>query len=131
MINANRNHSTYKRYASTVFADAQSGSDTDAQFLGPLAGMLAAMSRIETPFLVTAPCDSPMVPSDLVNRLWQAREGAGVAISVAHDGDRLQPVFCLLDVGVRNQLEEFLSKGERKIDRFFAAVGYALSLIHI
>ena len=39
---------------------------------GPLAGIHAALSRIETPWLATCPCDSPYLPSDLVERLTAA-----------------------------------------------------------
>jgi molybdopterin-guanine dinucleotide biosynthesis protein A len=35
---------------------------------------------------------------------------------VAHDGERLQPVFSLLSRDVRADLDAFLAAGERKID---------------
>ena len=78
--------------------------------------MLAAA----TPFLVSVPCDSPLVPGDLVARLHDGLTAVNARVAVAHDGERLQPVFALLDVTLHDDLQAFLASGERKIDRWFA-----------
>lgn len=119
LVNANRNAEVYAPFADGVLADDLGG------YQGPLAGMAAAMAAAPTPWIVTAPCDSPFVPPDLVDRLAAARDAAGAAIVVAHDGERLQPVFALIACRLRGTLDAFLARGERKIDLWYADQGYA------
>lgn len=114
LINANRNMETYARYGAAVIPDALPG------FHGPLAGMASGMGAAHTPLIMTVPCDSPFVPTDLVQRLASAKQDANAEIAVAHDGKRMQPVFSMLDTALLNALETFLGRGERKIDRWFA-----------
>ncbi|MDP6291435.1 MAG: molybdenum cofactor guanylyltransferase MobA [Arenicellales bacterium] len=110
LISANRNHQRYRELGAEVI------SDTLGDFSGPLAGFAAGLGQIRTPWLVTVPCDSPLVVPDYVSRLWAAIEPGGIDAVVAHDGNRLQPVFSLLRRGVLGDLEAFLDLGERKID---------------
>jgi len=114
LISANRNESHYAAFGCRVLGDSESG------YLGPLAGMLSGMLAASTPWLVSAPCDSPLPPADLVVRLHAGLVATGARLAVAHDGDRLQPVFALLDVTLRDDLQAFLASGERKIDRWYA-----------
>ncbi len=113
LINANRNHESYARFGVPVIADTPPG------FNGPLAGMASGMRSAQTPLLVTVPCDSPFVPPDLVRRLAEAMQKSNAEIAVAHNGERMQPVFSLLDTRLLNSLEAFLGRGERKIDLWF------------
>ena len=86
LINANRNHDRYSQYGLELVADELSG------YCGPLAGMASALKTINSDYMVTAPCDSPFIPIDLVQRLADALENKSTDISVAHDGERIQPV---------------------------------------
>ena len=114
-INANRNQQRYQALSGhTVVADSI------ADFAGPLAGMASVMQRTETPWLVSAPCDSPLVTADLVSRLLDAAQTQRARIAVAHDGERLQPVFALLQVSLLDSMLAYLHAGERKIDMWFA-----------
>jgi molybdopterin-guanine dinucleotide biosynthesis protein A len=116
LINANRHQADYAALGFAVVADAESG------FPGPLAGMLAGLQACTTPWLATAPCDSPQLPADLVQRLAAAaaEADAEVAIAATIEGDRQQPqpVFALLHTDLRGPLADFLAAGQRKIDRF-------------
>jgi molybdopterin-guanine dinucleotide biosynthesis protein A len=118
MINANRNLAAYESMGVPVWPDAQ------ADYPGPLAGMLAGLERCETPYLVTVPCDTPNFPLDLVERLAHAlqTEDAEIAMAVTREGDQLepQPVFCLFDTALMESLVKFLHGGQRKIDRWTA-----------
>jgi len=107
MINANRNAGFYARYGVPVIADG-------------LAGMASGMQAARTPMIITVPCDSPFVPDDLVQRLAAAKQDTNAEIAVADNGERMQPVFALLDRELLGSLEGFLGRGERKIDRWFA-----------
>ena len=114
LINANRNTEQYARYGYPVVSDSLS------DFQGPLAGFLAAMQQVESDFIVTIPCDGPCLPDDLINRLYNAQQAAKAEIAVAHDGNRMQPVYALISTRLQQSLNDFLSSGERKIDWWYA-----------
>ena len=60
----------------TCVADAPGALD------GPLAGIIAGLTwatRQDAEWLATAPCDTPFLPSDLVQRLHDARTPGGAA----------------------------------------------------
>ena len=123
MINANRNLAAYESFGVSVWPDVL------ADYAGPLAGFLTGLERCDTPFLVTVPCDTPLLPLDLVPRLAQALEEQGADIAMAgapelgKDGQlqlRAQPVFCLLRVSLLESLVRFTQDGGRKIDAWTA-----------
>lgn len=113
IINANRNQARYAEYGYPVIADNIPG------FQGPLAGMLSCLQETETEFLVSIPCDSPLIPDDLVARLFRQLSDDSAEISVAHNGDRMQPVFTLMQTSLAPSMQAFLESGERKIDWWF------------
>ena len=113
-INANRSAERYARYGHPVIPDRMGG------FQGPLAGMASALATAATEFVLFVPCDSPLVDASLGPRLHAALAARGADLAVAHDGERMHPVFVLLRRTVRSGLEDFLARGERKIDRWFA-----------
>lgn len=114
LINANRNLDRYAAYGCPVLPDSLDG------FLGPLAGVLSALKAIETPYLLTAPCDSPLLPGDLAACMHHALGAAGADLAVAHDGERQQPVFLLLRRELAPDLQQYLEQGDRKINLWFA-----------
>lgn len=114
LINANRNGEAYAAYGYPVVADRI------ADFAGPLAGMAAALAAAETEQVLTVPCDTPWLPTDLTARLERARQAEDAAIATVADGHTSHPVFALLARHLRPSLEAYLSEGERKIDRWFA-----------
>lgn len=123
MVNANRNLGAYESMGVPVWPDSQ------ADFAGPLAGMLVGLEHCETPWLVTVPCDTPNFPTDLVERLASAAqaEDAEIAMAATREPDeqgqtvvQVQPVFCLLKSSLLESLQAFLDSGQRKIDRWTA-----------
>ena len=113
-INANRSTDRYARYDHPVIPDRMDG------FQGPLAGMASALESAATEFVLFVPCDSPLVDASLGPRLHAVLAERSADIAVAHDGERMHPVFVLMRRTVRSGLEDFLARGERKIDRWFA-----------
>lgn len=114
IVNANRNLDQYAAFGYRIAAD------TIGDYYGPLAGMASAMEIATTKYVLTVPCDSPLMARDLVARLYQALIQGCADIGVAHDGERMHPVFALLQRGLLPSLQEYLQSGERKIDRWFA-----------
>ena len=122
-INANRNLAAYESFGVPVWPDGLS------DYAGPLAGFLTGLERCETPYLVTVPCDTPLLPLDLVPRLAQALQSADADIAmvsapeIGPDGQvqiRAQPVFCLLGVDLLESLIKFMHDGGRKIGAWTA-----------
>ena len=121
VVNANRNRDAYAAYGHPVIGDEIEG------FQGPLAGFASAMSAVDTPWIVTLPCDGPYPAPDLVERLCSALTGQGAEIAVATDGKRMQPVYALLTVNLLASLQAFLETGDRKIDRWYAGLRVTLA----
>jgi molybdopterin-guanine dinucleotide biosynthesis protein A len=121
ILNANRNQEQYSRYGYPVVSDAL------ADYQGPLAGFICAMKSSTTSHIVTLPCDGPFLPADLVDRLISSLADNNAEIAVAHDGDRMQPVYSLMPVTLSNSLGSFLDSGERKIDLWYRQHRVALA----
>jgi molybdenum cofactor guanylyltransferase len=119
-INANQNLDTYAGFGAPVWPDDLEG------FEGPLAGLATGMRRCATALLVTAPCDSPFLPSDLVERLHQALQAADADLALAEteeDGRiQPQPVFALVKTSVLPQLSAYLAGGGRRMDGWYDGI---------
>lgn len=120
LINANRNLPAYEAFHCPVIRDSL------GPYYGPLAGLLAALSAAATPLLLSMPCDSPWLPADYAQRMYTALLANRAELSVAHDGQRLQPVFALLNTQLEESLQRYLEAGGRKIDHWYAAHTMAL-----
>jgi len=119
MINANRNLAAYESFGAPVWPDVL------ADYAGPLAGFLTGLERCETPCLLTVPCDTPLFPLDLLQRMHHALQHAqadlAMAAALEEDGQlRPQPVFCLMRVELLESLVAFTHQGGRKIDAWTA-----------
>ena len=119
IVNANRNLDRYQAFGLPVI------SDRLENYQGPLAGFASAMDSVDTDFILTLPCDGPVLAADYVARFIASQQQSGAAICVAFDGERLQPVHALIRVDLRASLNRFLDSGDRKIDRWYALHDYA------
>ena len=125
-VNANRNQEAYAAWGVPVWGDSV------PDFAGPLAGFLVALQQCQGRFdyVLSVPCDSPLFPLDLLQRLSAAllADQAEVAMALAPDADekgstvlRPQPVFCLLRTGLASSLQTFMAEGGRKIGAWTAS----------
>ena len=134
LINANRNAEVYTALGQRVLGASPITvmavvADTLDDFAGPLAGFLVGLQHCDSAYLLTVPCDSPLFPLDLGQRLMAAllADAADIAMVSApeagRDGTvklRSQPVFCLMKTSVLAGLTQFLTDGGRKIDAWTA-----------
>jgi molybdopterin-guanine dinucleotide biosynthesis protein A len=122
IINANQDLELYSAYGHPVV------SDKFSDYAGPLAGLHTGLLQCKTPYLVSAPCDSPFLPENLVENLAQAliQNQAQLAVVTALDSEsepaqmRAQPVFSLMESGIASDLQAFLENGGRKITAWHA-----------
>lgn len=109
LINANREIATYQAFGYPVLPD-----ETD-DFLGPLAGFLLGLKHAKYEYVLTVPCDSPLLPLDLAERLYKSMAESNADIAVATSDGDTHPVFCLMKKSVLQSLQAFLENGERKV----------------
>lgn len=110
LINANRNRADYARLGYPVIGDGNERYD------GPLAGMLAALRAATTPYVLVVPCDCPLLRPEHLRRLYDTLLAERAGACVAHDGVWLNPVFVVLERNLADSLQDFMDRGERKID---------------
>ncbi len=113
IINANQDIDRYSRWGYPVI------SDSIPDFAGPLAGFLAGMTAASTPLLATVPCDTPFLPSNLLQQLSLALDSGDFELATVRTGQHLQPVFCLCKTSIRPSLSAFLQEGEHKVESWF------------
>ena len=120
MINANQNLAPYESFGVPGWPDEMQGH------AGPLAGMQTGLIHCTSDYMVTAPCDSPFLPTDLVQRLADSLLDAGADLAVAVTGEgatrQVHPVFCLMKASLLQHLTEYLRDGGRKIDAWYASL---------
>ncbi len=109
VINCNRNQARYAAFGWPLAGDTAADG-------GPLQGILSALPQCRHDWALVVPCDSPFLPADLHHRLRAAVHGHRLA--VAHDGERLQPLFMLLHRSLAPSLEQWLASGQRKVEHW-------------
>lgn len=125
MINANRNLVEYESFGVPVWPDNMHMGDNAGPFAGPLAGFMSGLAHCTSPYLLTVPCDTPLFPHNLAERLADALDAGLVDFAIAsaaeEDGQtRAQPVFCLMGTQMLASLNAFTQSGGRKIDAWTA-----------
>jgi molybdopterin-guanine dinucleotide biosynthesis protein A len=118
VINANRNITKYAGYGYPVIMDET------PDFSGPLAGFSVGLKACKTPYLLTSPCDSPLLPNNLAELLSVEMERGDFQLVYASSKEAdgkvwAQPVFCLMRANLQDSLASFLLRGDLKIDRWF------------
>lgn len=115
IIVANRNTARYRSLGHAVVTDAVPG------FLGPLAGFHAGLAAAPGGHALCVPCDAPSLPADLASRMLRALLDSDAELAVAHDGDRLQPLFCLLSRPLEAPLSDALAAARLRTDRWLTS----------
>lgn len=119
LINANRELAHYGSLGYPVIEDEIGG------FAGPLAGLHKAMLVAAHPYVLTVPCDSPLLPHNLGERLMNGLMERDADLAVAKTGIQSHPVFCLCRTALLPNLEAFLKDGGRKIDAWYSTLEVA------
>lgn len=121
LINANRNLEAYAAFGLPVVSDAIAG------YAGPLAGLASVLRVAQTDWVLTVPCDSPLLPDDLLMRMSAAARAADARISVARTAEGEQPVFLLVERSLADDLEGWLAAGGRRIDAWYRRLSPAFA----
>jgi len=113
-LNVNGDPSRFSAFGLPVILDAT------PDFAGPLAGVLAGLRWVakaapDARFIVTAACDTPFFPRDLVERLLGSTDGSYPCVALAASAGRTHPVFALWPVALASDLALSLEAGTRKV----------------
>lgn len=118
LINANREISQYEALDLPVLQDQH------VNFIGPLAGFALGLKHGKHEYVLTVPCDSPLLPADLTERLMHALVANDADIAVAKSAGHTHPVFSLMKKSVLPSLLDYLDQGERKVSTWQKSLTY-------
>lgn len=118
LINANREIVHYQAFGLPVI------QDEDADFIGPLAGFILGLQHAKHNYVLTVPCDSPLLPLDLADRLNNSMAAARADIAIASSDGNIYPVFCLMKKSVLPSLLAYIVSGERKVSAWQKSLNY-------
>lgn len=116
LINANRHLEAWSQFGETLVSDRRTG------FAGPLAGLEAALQAVQTPWVLTVPCDGPAFPLDLAARLGEAALQHAAQVASARTATQAHPVYMLVHESALPSLTAFLDSGRRRIDAWMATL---------
>ena len=118
LLSANRN---LDRYRALGFEPLTDGPYPNA---GPLAGLRAGLLACGTPWLLAVPCDMPLLPVDLCERLLLAAAFDDLRARVPFDGQRHHYACLLLPRIGLAQVEAGLESGRRSLRELLHAIGW-------
>lgn len=117
LISANRNLTDYAATGCRVVVDDRPG------FPGPLAGIEAALQVACHDRLLVVPCDMPLIPVDLFDRLQRAQRGqAGTEATFACVGADASPLCALISINLLPRLSGYLERQCSKVQDWFTEV---------
>ncbi|NOQ87768.1 MAG: molybdenum cofactor guanylyltransferase [Gammaproteobacteria bacterium] len=106
IISANRNIERYKNYAKKVI------SDESAEYLGPLAGIDAALPHCGHDWVLVVACDTPFLPADIIDKFLLKQTDSNLYI--AESGNKLQLVL-LLHKTLHDSIKHSLHEGQLRL----------------
>lgn len=116
LISANRNLDTYRSFGYPVVPDKTEG------FAGPLAGIARGLLDAKHELILSAPCDTPFLPDDLVARLLAALNADNNDLVVPAIAGAGQHAICLMRRQVGANLAAYLAQGGHKVQEWQAGL---------
>ena len=126
ILSRNSNSGEIDRIGLPIVTDAVAG------FVGPLAGILAALdwTAVNAPHVtkvVSFAIDTPFFPHDLVTRMFKACVAQNKHLCYAESGGRVHPTFGMWPVRLRNRLRCSLARGEFEVKGCMDQYGCAVA----
>jgi molybdenum cofactor guanylyltransferase len=117
LISANRHLEQYQKFGYEVLQD-----DYD-DYRGPLAGMARGLSHSDSDYLLTVPCDGPLLPRDLGQRMLSLAQNNNASAVIAFDGQFKQPTYNLIHKNCLAALNHALENNEHKLGKWLMDQG--------
>jgi molybdenum cofactor guanylyltransferase len=121
-INANREIEQYESFGLSVLKDEN--AEFPESYIGPLAGFSLGLQHAKHDYVLTVPCDSPLLPLNLVERLYNGMAASRMDIACASSDGNTHPVFCLMKKSVLPSLQAYIESGERKVSTWQKSLKY-------
>lgn len=115
VISCNRNQSGYATFGVTTLSD---GEDS---FLGPLAGINAAMQALapRCSHLLVLPCDTPFIGAEVLKKLLLSAQQAPRSICFLVSGEQAHFLHAVIPAEYADRLREDLNQGVRAVYRWY------------
>ena len=118
LISANRHLNEYALTGARVVSDLHQG------FEGPLAGLEAGLLHARCDWVMVVPCDMPILPLNLVQRLF---EGIGSQLAaVAATGADLHPLCLLVHRSLAKSVSARLEARHASVKPWVSEIGAAM-----
>jgi molybdenum cofactor guanylyltransferase len=114
-ISAQSSMDHYRRLGFPLLADRY------PDFRGPLAGVAEGLLWSQGRNLLCVPVDAPQAPLDLAVRLGRELGDSHAEVALAHDGQRLQPLFALLRTSLADDLLRDMANGPQAAGAWFSS----------
>lgn len=105
VISANDRLDEYRSFGFPVVADQN-------ESLGPLSGITSSLNFVKHPLVLIAPCDTPFLPSNLVELLERQLTASAISLFA---NDRIQPLISLIRIEAKDSIDEYLERGQRSV----------------
>ena len=115
-ISCNQNFDFYNKFGIII-------KDELADFQGPLAGIGATLNKVKNEFLLVLPVDCPNLNQEIIDRLVENMNDK-TDICVAFDGENIHPTIMLFRTKLKDNLQQFLKRGERKLGQWIRQNNY-------
>lgn len=92
--------------------------------LGPIGGIYTTLSyALEKGYqkIITAPCDTPFIPDNFIEKLLEFQDKPCV---IASSAGRIHPVLALWDVSIINDVKTSIGRGEYSLMRLIEKLDY-------
>jgi len=119
-ISANHNIAQYQKFTFPVLQDAVQNHS------GPLAGLQRALAASPDMPVLVVPCDAPLLPQQLADRLLRTYRENNYFAVIPHDGTRLQPLFTLFSPSSLESLNQYLATGQRKVETWVTSLPHSV-----
>ncbi len=120
IINANNAPDEYRTLGYPLIGDSIPGH------LGPLAGVLSVLESCEEALVITLPCDTPLIPLDLVERMQAMLFQSDSDLCTVEVDGHLHPIFMLVKRQLAPSIRTFLEAGERKVGFWLRQQNYCV-----
>ncbi|BBH45927.1 molybdenum cofactor guanylyltransferase MobA [Pseudomonas sp. KU43P] len=110
VISCNRNQGLYRPFADQMVGDAE------ADFPGPLAGVIAGLAAARHEWVVVLACDAPLIDRGLIEDLLRLAVASDCAAMV-RQGGYWQPMFSVVPRRLLPVLEQAWAAGERSLQK--------------
>ena len=109
VISANRNTERYKKYTQKVIADESE------KYLGPLAGIGAALPHCVHDWVLIVACDTPFLPGDIIDRFLLKQADSNLYIA---ESDNKFQLVMLLHKTLLDSIKRSLDEGQLRLMRW-------------